>query len=586
MSDSTNNEGTSTPPSGAAPDDGTFERMLLEATGLAGRATRFARTPRLSLDGLINRMSGMGVKEQDRSRNTTVDTDAPELSREDRQHIAANDGYVVRHLNDLVNAALRRGWYFQSGDDEYRGVFDAEDARLKLKANLRQALLHAFEQDAALIVMVLDEEGGDVDLTTPLDVSKVRRIDALHMFETEEFEPAAWELDPHDPNWSEVAVWQITPQNTQGHVGSTGVGPGLRLTDAPSTPFQGYSNSVFRIHASRCLYVPGRITTRRRRNMNNGKDRSYLHSLWDALVALYTVNKAGAESAARLQMYMLKVGGMSSMTASQAWSTTLQRIRSFATGLGLYGMGIVGSEDEVVVANANASGYDDLKTGAEGSWAAVTGQDRKQAFGETGGGLSSSGETERDDRDRRTNDLQETHLRPVLEAYYAIQIEVLSKNPSVQTDEAERVQALQGARLLFEPLEAKTDKAKVDQYRHQAEADMMYIREGVYTPEEIREARSRGVVGFPVVRGRVAHTGITTPALAAVATIAAVDPEAAANIALALLRGDVPDWPDTIKQKEPLALPGAGAPTGPDGRAAGQAGKAKPRSEGGNEGKE
>jgi len=166
------------------------------------------------------------------------------------------------------------------------------------------------------------------------------------------------------------------------------------------------------------------------------------------------------------------------------------------------------------------------------------------------------------------------------------------RGPEAEGDAAafnDRVETLRGARLEFEPLEAMTDKARTDMYRHQAEADMMYLREEVFTPEELREARSRSIVGFPVVRGRVKSTGLTTPTLTALQLVASVDPEAAGNIALALLKGEEPDWPDKIKKYEPSAsavAPGAPEQPGkPDGRATGQVGKAKATSRGGNAGK-
>lgn len=404
------------------------------------------------VDSVVNAMTGLGGL-NDKGSQVAVDTSLCTMSPAETQSLGRHDGYVVKWLERYSQEATQAGWEVKVGADTQDAFKRFEVYAVEqMGGALRSALLDG----GALVLMVTDD---GQSLATPMNLSKVTEVKALHVFDNQEFEVAEYETDYREKNWRRARYWQISPA-TAGITRS-------RVADP--------TQKMMKVHHSRCLYIRGRKLSDRLWFENGGKDDSYLDAVWDSLKDLRQVDQGLAVLAQEMQQSVIKMKGLEGVDASALTDVMRGRLQTLAASKGLLNLLLLSDEDEYETRSAVTTGAQDLKGSARATWAATTGQPEVVAFGATPGGLNTDGEAGRRAWDRELVRLQKSHLLDVLTRLY----EVYAASIGFEGD----------WRLEFRDLGTLTPMERAQVNRENAMTDRIYRQEGVLTPEHIRVSR-------------------------------------------------------------------------------------------------
>lgn len=411
-------------------------------------------------DSLVNTLTGLGGS-GDKGVTVAVDTSAREFSQAERDAMVRKDGYLASWHDRMANESVLTGWDLKTGA-KYLRAFEDDDRRLKVAERISEALRVAFKDGGALIVAVTDDAQGPHGLRTPLDLSKVKAISAIHVFDRAEFQAYSYEQDIRSPNWRSVNVWQVTP--------TVGGDP-----EKPSNP-----TPMNLVHHTRCFYIPGRPLWARIRMFQQGVDDPLVTAVWDGLKDQRSVDQGGAVLAQEMKESVIKLAGLGQVSASVMAETFMERLRLMAQSKGLLGSVVLGEGDEYHSQMATATGYKDLKAGARSTWAAYTQQPETIAYGATPGGLNTDGEAGRKSWDRRISQYQRTHVYPCLLWYYGMLIHAYENSGEDVPDRWDVVFRHLGTLTRSEEAQVKNTLAMMDR---------IYVQTGVLPPEFIREHR-------------------------------------------------------------------------------------------------
>jgi len=404
-------------------------------------------------DSVVNSVTGLGGS-SDKGTTVSVDTSRAPMIQADLDVLGRFNGYVVEWFARLVEESVLAGWDVQIGQDrqEEFGDFDRE---MGIQATLLQALRGAVNDGAALILLVTNAggRGRRASLRTPL--RNVRSIDALHVFDQSEFTILEYEDDWTNPGWRRPRYFSLNPVEPGGRAAMTSAGQ--------------------RVHASRCIYVPGRRLPTRLYLERAGKDDSYIESTWDAIKDMTQVDQGAAILAQEMQQTIIKIAGLEQVEAGALAAAFMERLRVMVAGRGLLNATVVGKDEDVITRAATTTGYKDLKAGSEDTWAAQTSQPQTIAYGVSPSGLNTDGEAGRRAWDRVLVRFQETHIRPILERIYSLAVDVLG---------------ITGRwRLVFREVGTLTPREKAELREIDARTDRINIQEGVYSAAHARASR-------------------------------------------------------------------------------------------------
>jgi phage-related protein (TIGR01555 family) len=498
------------------------------------------------LDSLISTATGMGVAAQDKGATVTVDTARTALTDRQIDTLTTYNGYVVDYFDKLEDVATGFGWSLQIDRNKSEALRE-DEKRLNVHDSVGEAFRSGQEHGGAILLPVVDDGSTrPEDLLTPLDPSAVTHVHALHVFHWDEISVVDYETSMLDPAFRAPKIWELAPKNAGW------VSPG-----SEDGPYRDAGHSI-KIHHSRVLYFRGQRTEPFKRALNGGRDASVVQHLWDALKSLGGVDAGAATMAQEMNFDVIQIAGLSRMEASSAWNAILTRFKIMALGRSMWNALLIGEDDKHERRNVNATGYKELKEGSKSTWASHTGMPETLAFGMTPSGMSTDGESSRRNWDRKGAVLQRKVVRPPLERLY---FDFL-----IPAHGGGEKQALEDARLIFEPIGTLTRKQQSDLDRHDAETHTMYLERGVLYPDEVREALynkdgKRAIGPIEPVRGG-SDGGLSPSTLAFLQTVAGASKDGAlkaGEIALALLKdGKAPDMPTEIEPpaEPPPMIPG------------------------------
>lgn len=454
-------------------------RLRAGALALLGATARPHDEPVASMRGdnssrtdgtFANSFTGFGVEGVDVSLGARPRSRRP-LTESERDEGYRRGGYFRRIVNIVPNEATRCGWSVNLDPEtepdpaRARDVCRDEDRRLRTRRAFRTADAMARLHGGALILMVTDEKtsGAPIGLMTrpdlgryasPLDVSKVVRVRALHVFTKGEASVYKWDDDPNSPTYREPLLWHITPRT--GGIGE-------------------FASGVI-VHSSRVLYFPGNPLPPHLRIEEDGWDDPVIEVYRDAIADKEAIDRAGALAASRLEVAILKVKGLASKEGKDLDGFFARKMRALAQSWSMLGVMLIGEGDEFSRQGFTATGFDSISANAATALAAVEGIPITILLGEAPGGLTTDNQSGRQTFDRFIAAHQIERYEPnAIKLYDVILATKGYTDPSYSID--------------FAPLHEPTAKelAEVDEII--ARTDAAYVQMGALSADEIRSSR-------------------------------------------------------------------------------------------------
>lgn len=426
---------------------------------------------------IVNAFTGLGGG-ADKGSSARPNPCILPLSIDELRILYRHNGLARRLVDLRAQRACRRGWTVPD--------VGSEDQRFAIPARVHEAMRWADLYGGSLLVPITIDDIPPVFrgnptawLAQPLDLARVGRVAALHVFDALEATPLRWDRDLASPTFRLPASWRISSPGFYAEVHASRV---VHVRGAPRPPSE--------LQWSTVSTLP---------------DDPYLQAIWDEIRRVTETMNGGAAIAQELRGAVLSLEGLSArMTGDESVAIQTQ-LELMKLGDGLLGMKVIGTGDKFESYSNAPTGFSDLSGGAWEALSAATGIPQVILTGDSPSGLSSDGESSHEGFRQLISAYQETH-RPEIERVYEI-LYAAQDGPTggVIPDPAER-------QLVFAALDEPDEASMAATRLVVAQADVANIGAGVYTAADV--ARSRfGAEGYsfdllPVTPPDAEHAGL------------------------------------------------------------------------------
>lgn len=402
------------------------------------------------MSSIINTLTGQGGV-NDKGAVGRPNTNRQPLDILELEFLYRFNGYVKRGVDQYPKDGTRKGYRIIDSTDEQDPL--AQEMRdLGVQGVLKRAGQWARLYGASAVFIVAKERG-NIELSQPLELANVEEIVALIVLDGREFLPVLWGADMSDPKTFRLPThYQINPARVS----------------LPQGQF---------VHASRLLYFAGsRLPISMQQYQRNQMDESIIDVAWDAIRNLTSIEQSGATMAQDAVLKVLKVVGLAGQAMSDTNETYFSRMLTMASTLSSAGMAVVDASEDLTIQSATLSGWAQLGPQARLALSAVFDMPQTLLYGETPGGLTTDGESQRRTWGAQVADWQQDNLLPPLT--WLVELLYTTKGGIPDMWQIE-----------FNPLDELTTKEEAEVREINSRTDGNYIRDNVYTPQVVREAR-------------------------------------------------------------------------------------------------
>ena len=435
---------------------GGAEPPALPGPGPGAALARWDDAVEVRADSVYNQLTGLGDPSRDKGAVGRPSRFVMPLDDEELQAAYQFNGATHRIVSVLPQKATRKGW---SCPD----VPDNEHARLLVWDRICEAMIWSRVYGGSVVLMVTEDDlpraarARPQDwLMQPLDLRRVGRLAALHVFDAWGAQPLAWNDNPLDPAFGEPDSWWLTRGRWSA-----------------------------RVHSTRLLWFRG---NRRAPNdlqggwmrSNRMPDDSAIQVVWDEIQRLCSTMQGGAILAQELRESVVKVAGYSSKATGDDRKALKAQLGLMARTKALLNLIVLGEHDSYENRSNPPTGFKELSEGALTMLCMVLGWPRVMLTGEAPGGLSTDDKSGLERERQLVSDYQERHRRQ-LERLYTV-VTAAQDGPT-----GGRVPDELG--LTFAPQNEPTDGEIADLREKVAKTDAIYIQAGVYGPEHVAESR-------------------------------------------------------------------------------------------------
>lgn len=329
------------------------------------RADTAGTVSSMSAAALVNPISGLG------SADDSGAASRPNLNREllsVEELVMLLRGSLYRRIcNVLPMDAMRRG-LIVTDDTRRSNPLRADLQAFDVSATLRRAAMLGRALGSAWIWPVVED--GGAPLSEPLDLSRVTRLYALHVFDTRDLTPRDWIRNLRAPGAGTPRTYSLEPRRPDLFVP-----PGTLIHHSRLLPFWGDE-----LPPSENLWSnPAPLGD------------AIAQTMWDGLRNLTQTSAAGARLAEELSIAVFYLAKLPEKDASSgrdplraAWNN-IMRFKSIAHGI------LLGTGDKAERLGANAAGFDTLTEAGWETLQALSGIPAARLRGNSPGGLSTDG---------------------------------------------------------------------------------------------------------------------------------------------------------------------------------------------------
>jgi phage-related protein (TIGR01555 family) len=408
-------------------------------------------------DGLQNVLIGMGTG-RDKSQYTKT-TATVFLPQEDLENLYGE--WLPRRIVDIyADQATRKGFKVLFGGDgvraeEVQGIEQTiEDLYILEQLNL--AAKNSRLYGGACLLLFIDD-GRPAYM--PVDKRNIRRIEEIECLDRWQIAPVINEENLYD--YSKATYYQIISGD---------------LINEPTLSY---------IHKDRILRFDGDWLPYRVRQRNYGWGMSSLQTVYDSFRHYWTGLNSAATLLTEFDIFVHKVRGLAAMLAAGKESSIRDRLQVNDMSKSIYrGYAIDAEKEELEFISRNFGGIGEILEKLRVDIIGASKIPHTVLFGESPGGLGSTGRSEERDFAKTLADYQGTHFkRPVKKLMEYI---MLSKDGPTKGELPE------SWRISFNPLFELNEREMADVRARVAAVDGRYIQLGVLSPKEVADARYGG----------------------------------------------------------------------------------------------
>jgi len=404
-------------------------------------------------DDWLNTLTGLGTF-RDKAAGSKFSSSC--VSKSELECLYREDGIAARIVETAPEIAIRAGWeLFIKDEAQAEDMTDEEKDEILKSANkileefnVTKNLLEAWKWSelfggGAIYVVANDSNAQD----QPLNLTNLRRIDELRVFDCRDLKIHSCYEDPSSPKFGEPEKYVYDPNDTYK---------------------EGTSLSEAIIHETRLIRFDGISCTPRTRVELNYWGESRLSRSYNALKRYRTAIAAASHLIEISNQGVFKVKGLTNLMLSNNEGAVSRRLAPVDIARGIRRSIAVDAEmEEFEVVNANLGGVEQVINTLQCD---LSSSCRIPVFGKTPGGLNATTEEEKKvfydyiDSERRNYFLP--NLKKLVEILIGDRFGV-NLGPLIRTSDMEEAD-----------LRLKT-----------AQLDQLYVNMGVYTSEDIRKGR-------------------------------------------------------------------------------------------------
>lgn len=415
------------------------------------------------LDGLQNVLAGLGTSRDKRAYSQYV---LPITIDRQTLESAYTSSWLVGKIVDLVADDMTRewvnlGWDGYDADKSNVYLIEEEEARLGTRSRFNEAEKWGRLYGGASILMDIK---GDIDWAQPLDVTKVKKgqLQALHVYDR-------W--------WCSATGELDYDRQSPDGLGNPNFGlPSYYMVGAPGEPSA-------RVHWTRLLRFEGRRLPRNLFHMRGFWHDSVLQHIIDTVQDYDAMTGGVASMVWEANVDILMVDQVAEILGTAGGDQKIQKLLGLAALSKSINRAMVldKTQHDYKQKTTQFSGVREILVEFMGIVSGASGIPITKLFGSSAKGLNATGDNDVRNYYDEVRAKQNSDLRPALDRFYQVFLRsTLGAMPK-------------NFRFDFNPLWQTTKLEEAQIAFQQAQADQIYITNGVITPGlAARELKDRG----------------------------------------------------------------------------------------------
>lgn len=403
-----------------------------------------------TMDAWGNLFTGSGIQERDPGAHNIV-TQEDLLDEVTISDLYDNDGLCARIVNLIVEDSLRK-WFTIDGDDKrnVQNVFD--------EINFKRELTRLLEWSRAYggSVMFLGLNDGEKLPVYPVNYRNLKSLNFVRVFDRYRVTKTILNNDITSVNYLKPETYQIAPVN----------------------------GSPFTCHASRLIIKDGIDCNDNKRTANMGWGLSTFQGIFDKMAKMgISFNSVSQILSTFVQDY-IQIDGLHSLVASGQEDIVKRRLALLDLSKSMINTILLDSKETFGRSISSISGVSDAIDRLMIYVSACTGIPVTRLWGRSPAGLNATGESDIKNWYDTCDSYRTDEISPVLEQIISIIFQCREQNPGGKEPEAWYIE--------YPPLQQLSEKEIAELYKITADADDIYIRNGVLTPKEVKDFRFTG----------------------------------------------------------------------------------------------
>lgn len=444
----------------------TQRRMDTARAVLDFTATIDAMTDRIArYDSVSNSLTGLGTSGD---KGTATRPTSPDmLGVGELRNLARGNTYAGLHVERLPKYSMRNGWTLRDESEE-PGIADKVNKDLKVKDRFTRFAIESRKYGGAYMLMVYDDhDDNSKNPVTPAS-GQIRNLIIPDEREVSVYEYIGASSHPE----------YMTPKNIQY---------------TPAVVANSDENDTLRarvVHHSRFIYM-GAVKLSTLERISNpvkpGYDDSVLQRAWVPIRNKTQMDQVFPTIAMEMKQGVLTLEDLpdkqmsgTEFSEDQSGETMDLRMRILAKTKSLLNTILLMPGESYESNVSSVTGVEDLDSTARTTLSAAMQTPQTQLYGEPPAGLSTDGAAGRQFYDGNAEEFQEDVLGPALLDLYDACAEC-------------GMITVQGTMSIYwPPLAPQTPEERSRQRKTNAEADAIYISQGVLSPEDVQRSRFSG----------------------------------------------------------------------------------------------
>ncbi|EAD8780257.1 DUF1073 domain-containing protein [Listeria monocytogenes] len=413
------------------------------------------------IDGkIVNRndfMSGHGKANSRDKLTRQTPGNGQKLDIKACENLYATNSVAMNIVDIIAEDMVRAGWTLKTENKEIKKAIESKWRKLKTKDRFQK--LYADQRlygDGFLSIGVVSNSPDQAHLNAPIDLMKIKSIPYVNTFNTQKVTQLYFNQDMFSEHFGEVEFFGVNRVSQLGEEILSGT--------TASTSEQ--------IHRSRIIHEQGL------RFEGETKGRSIFESLYDIITVMDTSLWSVGQILYDFAFKVYKTDGVDGLDKDDKANLTAMLDFMFRTEA----LAIIKSDEELSKESTNVTGMKDLLDYGWDYLAGAVRMPKTVLKGQEAGTLTGA-QYDVMNYYARVSSIQENRLRPQLE--YLTRLLMWASDdcgPSIDPDSFEWA-------IEFNPLWNLDGKTDAEVRKLTAEADQIYIVNGVLSPDEVQETR-------------------------------------------------------------------------------------------------